>query len=163
MYYVYLLQSKSHPAQNYVGLTRDLRTRLAQHNNAASPHTKKFYPWRLVAYFAFKSEATAAAFGRYLKSGSGRPFARRHFRDREDEGKQRVRYLTPAVDCHRRRFRRQPARTPRAATRTKSAAPHNQVDASGTADITAVSASGAARPVGLIWALMPKLAPVIVR
>lgn len=89
MYYVYLLQSQSQPTQDYIGLTRDLRKRLAQHNNATSPHTKKFRPWELLAYFAFKSEATAAAFERYLKSGSGRAFARRHFRDREDVGKRR--------------------------------------------------------------------------
>jgi predicted GIY-YIG superfamily endonuclease len=80
MYYVYLLQSQSHPAQQYIGLTRDLRRRLAQHNNATSPHTKKFCPWGLLAYFAFKSEATASAFERYLKSGSGRVFVKRHFR-----------------------------------------------------------------------------------
>jgi predicted GIY-YIG superfamily endonuclease len=79
MYYVYLLQSQSHPAQQYIGLTRDLRRRLAQHNNA-STHTKKFCPWGLLAYFAFKSEATASAFEKYLKSGSGRAFVKRHFR-----------------------------------------------------------------------------------
>jgi putative endonuclease len=92
MHYVYLLQSRSHPKQQYLGLTRDLRRRLAQHNNATSPHTKKFYPWSLIAYFAFESEVIAAAFERYLKSGSGRAFARRHFRNPE-EGKQ-LRYST---------------------------------------------------------------------
>lgn len=80
MYYVYLLQSQSHPAQQYIGLTRDLRRRLAQHNNATSPHTKKFCPWELLVYCAFKSEATASAFEKYLKSGSGRAFVKRHFR-----------------------------------------------------------------------------------
>ncbi len=83
MYYVYLLQSQSHPTQQYIGITRDLRKRLAQHNNATSPHTKKFSPWGLLAYFAFKSEATASAFERYLKSGSERAFVKRHFRVRE--------------------------------------------------------------------------------
>jgi hypothetical protein len=58
MYYVYLLQSESHPTQQYIGLTRELRQRLRQHNNACSPHTKKFCPWTLVAYFAFKDEVT---------------------------------------------------------------------------------------------------------
>jgi hypothetical protein len=45
-----------------------------------SPHTKKFCPWELLAYFAFKSKAIAAAFEKYLKSGSGRAFVKRHFR-----------------------------------------------------------------------------------
>jgi predicted GIY-YIG superfamily endonuclease len=32
MHYVYLLRSKSHPKQTYVGSTSDLRGRLAEHN-----------------------------------------------------------------------------------------------------------------------------------
>jgi putative endonuclease len=78
MHYVYLLQSASHPRQQYIGLTRDLRQRLKQHNEATSPHTKKFRPWLLVAYFAFADRSTAAAFEKYLKSGSGRAFVNRH-------------------------------------------------------------------------------------
>jgi putative endonuclease len=78
MYYVYLLQSASHPRQQYIGLTRDLRQRFKQHNDASSPHTKKFSPWTLFAYFAFKDQATAIAFEKYLKSGSGRAFIKRH-------------------------------------------------------------------------------------
>ena len=78
MYYVYLLQSASQPRQQYIGLTRDLRQRFRQHNEATSPHTKKFCPWILVAYFSFADRSTAAAFEKYLKSGSGRAFIRRH-------------------------------------------------------------------------------------
>ncbi len=40
--------------------------------------TAKFAPWLMVAYFAFVAENTAVAFERYLKSGSGRAFAKRH-------------------------------------------------------------------------------------
>jgi predicted GIY-YIG superfamily endonuclease len=79
MYYVYLLQSEQHPKQQYVGQTRDLRQRLKEHNEGRSPHTAKFYPWILVAYFAFAREKTAIAFEKYLKSGSGRAFIERHF------------------------------------------------------------------------------------
>ncbi len=78
MYYVYLLRSDSHPAQRYIGFTTNLKTRLAQHNSRGSPHTSKFAPWSLIAYFAFRVEATALAFEKYLKSGSGRAFAERH-------------------------------------------------------------------------------------
>lgn len=39
----------------------------------------KFTPWELVAYFAFTEKEKAAAFEKYLKSGSGRAFAIRHF------------------------------------------------------------------------------------
>ena len=79
MYYVYLLKSQSQPKQPYVGSTRDLRQRLKDHNEERSPHTAKFRPWILIAYFAFAQERTAIAFERYLKSGSGRAFIRRHF------------------------------------------------------------------------------------
>ena len=79
MHYVYLLRSQSHPEQRYVGLAKDLKLRLRQHNAGESPHTSKFTPWVLHAYFAFHDEPAAAAFEQYLKSGSGREFARRHF------------------------------------------------------------------------------------
>jgi putative endonuclease len=80
MHYVYLLRSEAQPKEHYVGCTTDLKQRIVQHNNGESPHTAKFVPWRIVAYFAFTERKTAVAFERYLKSGSGRAFARRHFR-----------------------------------------------------------------------------------
>jgi predicted GIY-YIG superfamily endonuclease len=79
MHYVYLLKSETHPKQPYVGATRDLRQRLKDHNEGRSPHTAKFRPWLLVAYFAFAQEEMAITFEKYLKSGSGRAFIRRHF------------------------------------------------------------------------------------
>jgi predicted GIY-YIG superfamily endonuclease len=77
MFYVYLIESETVPGQRYVGLTADLRARLARHNSRRSPHTAKFAPWRLVAYFAFSQRVKAAAFEKYLKSGSGHAFAHR--------------------------------------------------------------------------------------
>ncbi len=79
MHHVYLLQSESNPRQRYIGLTRDLRQRLRQHNEGTSPHTKKFRPWILIAYFAFAQEGMAVAFEKYLKSASGCAFIKRHF------------------------------------------------------------------------------------
>ena len=78
MRYVYLLKSEPHPTQRYVGLTANLRARLADHTAGRSPHTAKYRPWRLVAYLAFTNERQAAAFEQYLKSGSGRSFATKH-------------------------------------------------------------------------------------
>jgi predicted GIY-YIG superfamily endonuclease len=77
MKYVYFLRSIDHPGQTYVGLADDLRARLTAHNAGQSPHTKKFKPWRLVTYVAFSDEAKAVAFERYMKTGSGRAFAKR--------------------------------------------------------------------------------------
>ena len=78
MIYVYLLESKISPDQRYVGLTTDLKRRFADHNAGKSPHTSKFMPWRLVTYIAFQDQAKATTFERYLKSGSGHAFAKRH-------------------------------------------------------------------------------------
>jgi predicted GIY-YIG superfamily endonuclease len=46
MKYVYILQSKD-GAHFYVGVTDDLRARLAKHNAGEVPHSSKFRPWRL--------------------------------------------------------------------------------------------------------------------
>lgn len=77
MHYVYLLQSESSALERYVGVTSDLKKRLANHNAGRSPHTSKHVPWRLVTYVAFSDEQKAKVFERYLKSGSGHAFARK--------------------------------------------------------------------------------------
>ena len=79
MRYVYLLRSSSHPDRHYTGVTDDLKRRIGGHNSGDSPHTARYRPWRLVAAVAFEDDAKAHAFERYLKTGSGRAFARRHF------------------------------------------------------------------------------------
>jgi putative endonuclease len=52
VYDVYLLRSKNHPDQTYVGSTSDLRRRLTEHNAGKSIHTNKFKPWDPMAYVA---------------------------------------------------------------------------------------------------------------
>src|SRR5437899_2343258 len=76
MKYVYILKSlDSQPF--YVGITDDLRARLAKHNSGEFPHTSKYRPWRLKTYVAFSDEKQAIAFEKYLKSGSGLAFAKK--------------------------------------------------------------------------------------
>lgn len=77
MHYVYLLQSEARLDQRYVGVTSNLRRRLADHNAGKSPHTSKFTPWKLVTYLAFSDPRKAETFEHYLKSGSGHAFARK--------------------------------------------------------------------------------------
>ncbi|TCU68262.1 GIY-YIG catalytic domain-containing protein [Bradyrhizobium sp. R2.2-H] len=77
MHYVYLLESEAFGGQRYIGLTANLKQRLADHNAGKSPHTSKFAPWRLVIYVAFSDIAKARVFERYLKSGSGHAFAKK--------------------------------------------------------------------------------------
>ena len=78
MHYVYFLQSQSNPRQRYIGLTGDLKARLAKHNEGGVPHTSKFRPWSLRTYVAFATREQASELERYMKSGSGRAFANRH-------------------------------------------------------------------------------------
>ena len=77
-YYVYTLESLSNPNQIYTGQTQDLKQRLKEHNSGSVPHTSKFIPWQIRSATAFKSKERALAFERYLKSGSGRAFLKRH-------------------------------------------------------------------------------------
>ena len=78
-HYVYRLRSESSPDQIYTGLTDDLAARLKKHNEGGVPHTSKFRPWHIQTEIAFRDRDKAVAFETYLKSGSGREFARRHF------------------------------------------------------------------------------------
>lgn len=77
---VYVLKSDRHVNRFYTGLTSDLLRRLEFHNAGESRHTASGRPWRLVAAIHFVDPSRAAEFERYLKSGSGRAFAVRHFR-----------------------------------------------------------------------------------
>ena len=77
--YVYLIQSIPYPDQRYVGITSDIEKRISAHNAGQSPHTSKFKPWKPVSYLAFSNTEKAMEFEKYLKTGSGRAFANRHF------------------------------------------------------------------------------------
>ena len=77
MRYVYLLKSELFAGKRYVGVTSNLKLRLADHNAGKSPHTSKYLPWKLVTYIAFSDDRKGETFERYLKSGSGHAFARK--------------------------------------------------------------------------------------
>ena len=79
MFYTYVLQSVDSPKQTYRGHTSDLNERLVEHNAGNCPHTSKYKPWRIKFYAAFETLELAQEFERYLKSGSGHAFAKRHF------------------------------------------------------------------------------------
>jgi predicted GIY-YIG superfamily endonuclease len=77
MTYVYILQSSSHLERYYVGATADLRSRLQKHNAGEVPHTAKYAPWTIKTYIAFSNQKQAFEFEKYLKSASGRAFAKK--------------------------------------------------------------------------------------
>lgn len=76
MYYVYILQCKD---GFYTGCSSDLKERMERHIAGRVPATANRLPVRLITYIAFQNKYVAYAFEKYLKSGSGRAFAKKHF------------------------------------------------------------------------------------
>jgi putative endonuclease len=76
-FYVYILQSKLSAEHFYTGFTEDLQARLKKHNAGHVPHTIKFRPWGIKTTIAFTERQRALEFERYLKSASGRAFAKK--------------------------------------------------------------------------------------
>ena len=79
MVYVYSLQSEIDPERYYIGISEDPARRLEEHNSGRSIHTNKYRPWKIVVTIGFEDASKATAFEQYLKSGSGRAFAKKHF------------------------------------------------------------------------------------
>jgi putative endonuclease len=75
-WYVYILQCSNN--QPYTGCTDNLKERLERHEKGHVPATKQLLPVKLVSYFAFSNKYTAFNFEKYLKSGSGRAFFKKH-------------------------------------------------------------------------------------
>ena len=76
MYYVYSLKCKD---GYYIGCTDDLKDRLKRHQKGQVPATAKRLPIKLDLYFGILDKYKAFNFEKYLKSGSGRSFIKKHF------------------------------------------------------------------------------------
>ena len=77
---VYVLKNADDPPRYYTGLTANLGARLEAHNAGRCAHTAKHRPWSVDVLLKFADETRALKFEKYLKSGSGVEFARRHLR-----------------------------------------------------------------------------------
>jgi len=75
---VYILRSESNTRWHYIGVTTDPCEELEWHNTGLCRQTVQSRPWLLVVSMEFRTERTARGFAKYLKSGSGRAFAKRH-------------------------------------------------------------------------------------
>jgi len=75
MYYVYSLTCKD---GYYVGCTDDLKDRVNRHQKGQVPATADRLPLKLDFYFAMHDKYKAFEFEKYLKSGSGRAFIKKH-------------------------------------------------------------------------------------
>ena len=77
MKYVYLLESVICPGKRYIGITDDFTSRLKEHNRGKCKNTSKYAPWKIKTYIAFADKQKAQDFGKYLKTSSGRAFAKK--------------------------------------------------------------------------------------
>jgi len=76
----YIVKDRDMPPRYYTGLTSNLAGRLEAHNAGRCVHTATCRPWTVDVIVTFTDETRAVKFEKYLKSGSGVEFARRHFR-----------------------------------------------------------------------------------
>jgi putative endonuclease len=77
MWYVYFLELSN--GFIYVGSTRDLKRRVASHENGDVESTKPYRPMKLKSYVAVENESKARELERYFKSGSGKAVAMKRF------------------------------------------------------------------------------------
>ena len=74
---VYILHCSDH--HQYIGCTNDFEERLARHEKGYVNFTKLRLPVSVIVTIEFRDKYKAFEFEKYLKSGSGRAFAKRHF------------------------------------------------------------------------------------
>ena len=72
-YYVYVLKSEK-DNQNYVGYTRDLKNRLAMHNDGKVQSTKSRLPMRLIYFEGCLNQQDATRREKYFKTAWGKRY-----------------------------------------------------------------------------------------
>ena len=77
---VYVLRTVGDPTRYYTGVTSDVDRRLTDHHAGRCPHTAGGRPWQVDVLVHFADQQRALKLERYLKSGSGCAFAKRHLR-----------------------------------------------------------------------------------
>ncbi|HDH07433.1 MAG TPA: GIY-YIG nuclease family protein [Candidatus Moranbacteria bacterium] len=75
MYYIYSLKCKT---GYYIGCTDNLKDRIKRHQKGSVVATVNRLPVELEFYFAISNKYKAFEFEKYLKSGSGRAFIKKH-------------------------------------------------------------------------------------
>lgn len=75
MWYVYLLRCAD--GSTYTGCTSNIEARMERHRRGEVNYTSTRLPVELSGYTAFTDKYKAYDFERYLKTGSGRAFAKK--------------------------------------------------------------------------------------
>ncbi len=76
MHTVYILKCTDN--RSYVGCTNNFNDRILRHETGRVPSTASRLPVKVVIQIAFDDKYKAFEFEKYLKSGSGRAFMKRH-------------------------------------------------------------------------------------
>ncbi len=76
MYYVYILKCFNNKL--YTGCTKNLKDRLNRHKKRQVASTKKILPIKLKFFCCLPDRYKAFEFEKYLKTGSGRAFIKKH-------------------------------------------------------------------------------------
>lgn len=76
MHYVYILKCADN--RTYTGCSDDLKARIERHQSGYVQATKERLPVKLIFYASFLDKYIAFNFEKYLKTGSGRAFLKRH-------------------------------------------------------------------------------------
>ncbi len=77
MWTVYVLKCSDNT--HYVGCTGNLDERLKRHEKGQVSCTKTRLPFEVIVLTIFPDKYKAFKYEKYLKSGSGRAFAKRHY------------------------------------------------------------------------------------
>lgn len=76
-YFVYILSSLKDKKRTYVGITKNIKRRIEEHNEGKSRYTRSYKPWKIVNLVCFKNRFKAYKFEKYLKTSSGRAFTKK--------------------------------------------------------------------------------------
>ena len=76
-HHVYILRCSN--GTWYTGCTNDLDDRLVRHSKGMVQYTSDKLPVECICAMGFQDKYKAFNFEKYLKTGSGRAFMRRHF------------------------------------------------------------------------------------
>jgi putative endonuclease len=79
MYYVYVLLSEK-DGKYYIGFTKDLKTRFAEHNKGHVKSTVERKPFKLIYYEASLNQEDAIRREKYLKSSWGKRYLKNRLR-----------------------------------------------------------------------------------
>ena len=79
MFYTYVLKNKDDKL--YIGYTKDLKQRFAEHNQGLNLSTKKYKPWVIIYYECCLNQSDAKRRERYLKTTQGGRLLKRRLKD----------------------------------------------------------------------------------